>query len=80
MSWPPASCCFQVVTSGITKWMGGRGGGGEGRGHANHQDVNITFSELYEFIFNFSPLKTVSHVVASRPCTLSHRCRNRSRS
>ena len=61
-------------TSGITKWMGGwvgEGAGGEGRGRANHQDVNITFFELYEFIFNFSPLKTVFHVVASRPCTLS---------
>ena len=49
-------------TSGITKWMGGwvgEGAGGEGRGRANHQDVNITFFELYEFIFKFSPLKTV---------------------
>ena len=53
-----------------------RGGGGGWRDgfRANHQDVNITFFELYEFIFKFSPLKTVClprcrfqtlHVVAS---------------
>lgn len=80
MSWPPASCCFQVVTAFHgdfwyykMDWWAGGGGGRDGF-RANHQDVNITFFELYEFIFKFSPLKTVClprcrfqtlHVVAS---------------
>ena len=69
MSWPPASCCFQVVTAFHGDFwyykMDGWAGGGRDGFRANHQDVNITFFELYEFIFNFSPLKTVFHVVAS---------------